>query len=66
MVDALIRRAPKNPILFIGINLTIAFAWAGCIGAWTRAKHFKAEEGRYRVHWGKWIQDGDDIWRKEH
>lgn len=54
MVDSLIRRGPRNPLLFIGINLTVVFAWAGCIGAWTRAKANKAEEGRYRVHWAKW------------
>ena len=54
MVDTLLRRVPKNPVIFVGLNLTVLFTWAGCIGAWTRAKESRKVEGWYRVGWEKW------------
>jgi len=54
MVDALLKRAPKNAALFIACNVSVVLAWGACMGSVRRARHTKAEEGVYAVKLRKW------------
>ncbi|KAF3033047.1 hypothetical protein E8E12_004883 [Didymella heteroderae] len=57
MVDNLLKRAPKNPALFIACNFSVVLAWGACMGAVKRARQSKAEEGVYKVKLRKWITE---------
>jgi hypothetical protein len=54
MVDTLLKRAPKNPALFIACNVSVVLAWGACMGAVRRARQTKTEEGVYKVKLRKW------------
>ena len=54
MVDALLKRAPKNPALFIACNVSVVLAWGACMGTVRRARHNKANDGVYAVRFRKW------------
>ena len=54
MVDAWLKRAPKNPALFIACNVAVVLSWGACMGTVRRARQIKAEEGAYAVKFGKW------------
>lgn len=54
MVDNLLKRAPKNPALFIACNVAVVLSWGACMGTVRRARLNKKEEGIYAVRFGKW------------
>lgn len=54
MVDAWLKRAPKNSALFIACNVTVALTWGACMGTVRRARQTKADEGVYAVKFRKW------------
>lgn len=54
MVDNLLKRAPKNPALFIACNVTVVLTWGACMGTVRRARQIKAEDGVYAVKLKKW------------
>lgn len=54
MVDNLLKRAPKNPALFIACNVAVVLSWGACMGTVRRARLNKAEGGEYAVKFNKW------------
>jgi hypothetical protein len=54
MVDHLLKRAPKNPALFIACNVSVVLAWGAVMGSVRRARHNKATESVYKVGLRKW------------
>ena len=54
MVDNLLKRAPKNPALFIACNVAVVMTWGACMGAVRRARQNKAESGVLDVKVRKW------------
>ncbi|XPS74676.1 hypothetical protein M3J09_006788 [Ascochyta lentis] len=57
MVDNLLKRAPKNPALFIGCNVAVVLSWGACMGTVRRARQNKADKGEYAVRFNKWIRE---------
>jgi hypothetical protein len=55
MVDTLLKRAPKNPALFIACNVGVVLTWGACMGTVRRARQSKASSGEYAVGFRKWF-----------